>query len=459
MGDAMFGAVQTAARSSAALCRDGEWTQLALVALAALPCVAGISLPPDFHRAFGEYGIPLYLCGYAFATVVFVCLIHERLPLAHGPHRTAVFLLEILLAVGPVAVFGAAWGPICGFLPRAVPADSRLARPLVALLAFAGAAAAGATAELDGDGLLRLLSLGTGTALAVGGVVTLADRVDAQSFLRHQTVERAVAAERDRFSRDLHDLIGYNVSAIALKGELSLALVDEDARGARAELTDILSISRNLLDEVRTVAHGSPRVRFGEEVDSVRRTLAAAGIAVRLDVRITPIPDRLGSLFGTVLREAVTNVLRHSRARHCRITVHKDSSRIRLEVANDGARERTMGRLRGTVAERVASRPQDRAAGEDGRREGSGPAGGGTGELVGGASGRVPGSVLGDLPGEDPAAGRNRHGLRNLAERMAELGGTLSVSTDGTGWFVLVAECPWQPDAGREHGARGAMPE
>ncbi|MFJ3822061.1 sensor histidine kinase [Streptomyces nodosus] len=463
--------------------RDGEWTRLTLVAVAALPCIAGISLPPDFHRAFGAYGLPLYLCGYAFATVVFASLVHERALIARGPHRTVVLLLEILLAVGPVAVFGAAWGPVCGFLPRAAPAHGRLPRLLVAPLALAGAAATGATAGLDGGGLLRLLGLGAGTALAVHGVVALADRVEAESFLRHQTVGRAVAAERDRFSRDLHDLIGYNVSAIAIKSELTRALVDENAGAAHAELADIVSISRHLLDEVRTVAHDAPRVRFGEEVDSVRRTLAAAGIAVRLDVRIAPIPDRLDGLLGTVLREAVTNVLRHSRARHCRIAVHKESDRIRLEVANDGAREGTVGRLCGAVAEKVTERRQSRAAdrmpgrargrasGGDGLRAGHGPAGGRAGKPLDGVSGDLPGGVPGSLsgdvpgggaqsvPGEGPAAERNRLGLRNLAERVAEVGGRLSVSTDGTGWFVLVAECPRQPDGERPRGARTSVPE
>ncbi|MFC4031621.1 sensor histidine kinase [Streptomyces polygonati] len=294
--------------------------------------------------------------------------------------------MQLILTFGPLPFFGSAWGGVCGFLAAAALRTGGIRPRWLVLLAVVGLQALVAALTQTGDELVRTLVLACTTGLAVHGIARLGDRLqDGPPTRDTQAARLAVAEERKRFSRDLHDLIGYNLSAITLKSELTRMLVGDDDESAQAELTDIVALSRQLLAEVRGVAHGSPQILFATEIGSVRGILAAAGVATTLDLRVTPLPPRLSTALGAVLREAVTNLLRHSDAEHCRISVTQEAGRVRLEVSNDG----------------------------------TGPSG-----------------DLHDGP---------RRGLRNLADRMHAVGGTLSVSIDEDGWFRLVAQCPLGP--------------
>nr|WP_237499941.1 histidine kinase [Streptomyces sp. SID8379] len=153
----------------------------------------------------------------------------------------------------------------------------------------------------------------------------------------------AVAEERLRFARDLHDLLGYSLSAISLKSELTRRLIGHDAERAAAELTDIVDISRQALTDVREVASQYRDLSLDAETRSARSVLAAAGIEVTMAVVHGSLPDRVGTVLATVLREGVTNVLGHSKAEHCSITIRQEAGAVSITIVNDGIQPEPAG--------------------------------------------------------------------------------------------------------------------
>lgn len=177
---------------------------------------------------------------------------------------------------------------------------------------------------------------------------------------REELARLAVNEERLRFARDLHDLLGHSLSLIVLKSALARKLLDRDAAAASAELADIESVGRQSLVEVRQAVSGYRDQSLAAELDRARSALSAAGIAATVHMAGTPLPAKVDALLGWAVREGVTNVLRHSRARRCDIAVSCGAETAELEVTDDGAalagsaRKGTGSGLRG-LAERMAS--------------------------------------------------------------------------------------------------------
>jgi two-component system sensor histidine kinase DesK len=145
----------------------------------------------------------------------------------------------------------------------------------------------------------------------------------------------AVAEERLRFARDLHDLVGHQLSAIAVKSELAVRLAaDPDA--AVAEMAEVRVLARKGLRELREAVRGYRELDLVAELGSVRAVLEAAGVDCRLHLPYRDIPPEVAPVFAWVIREAVTNVLRHSTASVCDITVRFTGEEAVLEVRNDG---------------------------------------------------------------------------------------------------------------------------
>ncbi|MQY20671.1 sensor histidine kinase [Nocardia macrotermitis] len=146
---------------------------------------------------------------------------------------------------------------------------------------------------------------------------------------RRQRAELAIVEDRNRVARDVHDILGHSLTVITVKTELALRLIDLDPERARAEMTDVERLAREALAGVRDTVGGLREVSLAGELANVRTALGAAGIEAEL-----PEGDFGGyrPIFGWVLREAVTNVVRHSAASHC--TVRVEPSRI--EVIDDG---------------------------------------------------------------------------------------------------------------------------
>jgi two-component system sensor histidine kinase DesK len=153
---------------------------------------------------------------------------------------------------------------------------------------------------------------------------------------RRDLERRVMTEERERFSRDLHDLLGLSLSAITLKGEMISRLVDARPEQAKADLTELLSMSRKALADVREVAAGYRRLSLDDECRAASAVLQAAGIEPLVDERPLRLPPQVATMLSAVLREGVTNVMRHSRANWCRCRLRATGEVISLEVTNDG---------------------------------------------------------------------------------------------------------------------------
>jgi two-component system sensor histidine kinase DesK len=174
------------------------------------------------------------------------------------------------------------------------------------------------------------------TSLVVYGLSRLASLVTELHRARTEIARLAVAQERLRFSRDLHDLLGYSLSAITLKSELTHRLLPDNPVRARDEIVDILDISRRALSDVRSVASGYRELSLQNEAESARSLLLAANVDVRMELGFDSVPPELLTLLATIMREGVTNVLRHSKAEHCEILVCPDGSAMVIQIVNDG---------------------------------------------------------------------------------------------------------------------------
>ncbi|MEU1261049.1 histidine kinase [Streptomyces cellulosae] len=257
-------------------------------------------------------------------------------------------------------------------------------RPLLAVGAVVTAVGGGVAWYHDGWAGLDILYATAVSALVTATIVRLADTVRELREARRELARRAVEEERLRFSRDLHDLLGHTMSVIVVKSEAARRLAPLDTEAALAQVTDIEAVGRQALTEIREAVTGYREGSLDTELDRARSALAAAGV-VPVVRRSGPVPGaRTEVLLGWVVREAVTNVVRHSGARRCEIAIEADGERARLTVTDDG----------------------------DGTRADGG------------------------------AAGADGTGLRGLAERLAAADGTLRTGRGDGGGFEVVAELP-----------------
>jgi two-component system sensor histidine kinase DesK len=143
----------------------------------------------------------------------------------------------------------------------------------------------------------------------------------------------AVVEERARFSRDLHDVLGHSLTVVTMKSELAARLVDLDPERAKAEIRDIERLSREALQGLRQAVGGYREPDLQAELVSAKAALDAAGVVAELPDDATVVARDARSLFAWVLREGVTNVIRHAAATTVRVTI----TRSRLRVEDDGA--------------------------------------------------------------------------------------------------------------------------
>jgi len=157
---------------------------------------------------------------------------------------------------------------------------------------------------------------------------------------REEITRLAVMTERLRIARDLHDLLGHNLSLIALKSELARRLVSVAPERAIVEISDVENVARTTLQEVREAVSAYRQPTLKSELQAAQEILAAAGIAYRYDgdeSMIDALPTTIESVLSWTVREGVTNVIRHSRAHQCTIRVTRDAQEIGIEVIDDGS--------------------------------------------------------------------------------------------------------------------------
>ncbi|MFG2841715.1 sensor histidine kinase [Kitasatospora sp. NPDC048296] len=148
----------------------------------------------------------------------------------------------------------------------------------------------------------------------------------------------AVAEERLRFSRDLHDVMGRNLTTIALKSELAVQLARRGRPEAAEQMAEVQKIAQESQREVRDVIRGYRTADLHAEAIGARAVLRSADIACEIDLgeNADGLPLPVQSVLGWVIREATTNVLRHSEAAHCLIRLRREDGRAVLELENDG---------------------------------------------------------------------------------------------------------------------------
>ncbi|HZO61442.1 MAG TPA: sensor histidine kinase [Gaiellaceae bacterium] len=193
-----------------------------------------------------------------------------------------------------------------------------------------------AAAHADGD----VIAAHTLTVITIGTMLTAFGHhlrtIRELRAAREQIARFAVSEERLRIARDMHDLLGHTLSLIALKSDLAARLVMTDPETARKELTDVQNVTRQALAEVREAVQGYRRLAFDEALEGARAALAAAGIACRVDGGTENLPEEVESVLAWAVREAATNVVRHSGAHACSITLFADDAGVALQVVDDG---------------------------------------------------------------------------------------------------------------------------
>ncbi|MGW1011299.1 histidine kinase [Streptomyces termitum] len=195
------------------------------------------------------------------------------------------------------------------------------------------------------------LAEGTATAVAVFvGGSAIASACGFSSWLlgvvhelersRDLKARLAVAEERLRFGRDLHDVMGRNLAVIALKSELAVQLTRRGRPEGVDQMVEVQRIARESQREVREVVRGYREADLRVELEGARGVLDAAGIHCAVDApaaETVALPAAVQSALGWVVRETTTNVLRHGDARHCAITLRAEAGEAVLTVENDGA--------------------------------------------------------------------------------------------------------------------------
>lgn len=245
----------------------------------------------------------------------------------------SLLLLAMLLSLAD----GATWGQlyIYAALVAGAAFDWRWSSALVvaiALITIANAAVGGATPALVPIFGIYVLLVGEG-AVAVTHIIGTNHQL---REAREELAQLAVAEERLRFARDLHDLLGHSLSVIVLKAELASRLAEAAPERVAEQVRDIERVGREALREVRDAVSGYRQASLSGELESARTTLGAAGVVFGLEPAGGALPPLVDSTLAWAVREGVTNIVRHSRARHARARVVRDSDHVELELLDDG---------------------------------------------------------------------------------------------------------------------------
>lgn len=254
-------------------------------------------------------------------------------PPAARARSIAVIVVQLLLAVVMIATLGqpaTAALPFVGvlivlWLPRRV--GPFLVAALVAVV-------------IGLEWLLPAWQAGFGvplsiaaSALAVWGIQLMRLRTRALMAAREENARLAVAEERHRMARDLHDVLGHSLTVITVKIELASRLLEVDTDRARAELAGLERLSRDTLHDVRRAVEGYRDLSLAGELVRAREALESADILADLPTAVDDVPTPVRDLYAWTVREGVTNVIRHSGASTCTVRIAPD----RLTIADDGA--------------------------------------------------------------------------------------------------------------------------
>lgn len=257
----------------------------------------------------------------------------NRAPLAR---RCLTLTVQALLTYLPLLLFQTFWATMAGYLAGSLLLllRPRVAWPLYGVVGLSMLI----PPVLDGRPLIDSIYLAQ-TSLLTGFVLYGLTRLTELVTRLHAHGElacRAVTGERLRFARDLHDLLGFSLSAITLKSELIHQLIPTQPTRAMKEVGEVLTIAEQSLADVRRVASGFRDMSLRQEIRTAQSMLDAAGIDVRAEIELGTLSPHVNTALATTLREAVTNLLRHSNASRCGIEAVQQNGVVRLVIENDG---------------------------------------------------------------------------------------------------------------------------
>ena len=282
---------------------------------------------------------------------------------------------------------------VCGaVLPWVIPLKSGHGPPLPILTVFSVAAVSLSIAIGQHASAGDIWSSWYGAALSGLVVAVIYRFIEAVAELRRTREElarSAVDAERLRFARDMHDLLGHTLSVIVVKAQVARKLAGRDPAQAEQQAADIEEIGRLALSEVRQAVAGYRGRGLARELEAARAALADAGLTMEVRQEGPPVPPGTDALLGWVVREGVTNVIRHSGGHRCEIDVRNEQGTVTVSVRDDGG-----------------------------------------------------GVCAGLSAGSSAAPSTGGHGLDGLRERLAANGGTLETGPCSGGGFLLTATVP-----------------
>lgn len=320
-----------------------------------------------WQQATGIVGFWLFCYGYTRLTVLGrAAWEHDRLGWRMDRKVTLYFALLVALAlILPIlstSTWVALWIYISSVCGSVLPLDGERRWPLLGgaaatLVMVLQGALLGAPADVWGWMVLP----GFFSCFAVIGVRRMRGLIGELHRTREEVKHLAANEERLRLARDLHDLAGHSMATITLKAELARRLIPADLAAAQKQVADIEHVSRQALADIREAVSGYRRATFAVETVSARTALEAAQITFESDPaflqRSRTLDSDAEAALAWCLREAVTNVVRHSGATWCRarlIEARVDGeTTLTLEVVDDG---------RATPAPSQATEPADQAA-------------------------------------------------------------------------------------------------
>jgi two-component system, NarL family, sensor histidine kinase DesK len=272
----------------------------------------------------------------AVAVVLFIAL---YLLAHHGPpkFRWVWVLLMFLGALVYVPINESAWGMYI-YIAVSLPEVARSTSGVIGLLIAQCVA-------MVAEGFLLQISAWTWT-MGLGFTVLLGmnrlrmqqkHRADAKLRMAHEEIEHlAKTAERERIARDMHDVLGHSLSLIVLKSELARRLIEEQPSRAVQEIAEVEDTARQALAEVRKTISGYRSEGFASELNRAAQVLATAGVRFHPPEGAPFLTPRHEAMLSLVLREAITNIVRHADARECSVELSAGQNVTRMVVADDG---------------------------------------------------------------------------------------------------------------------------
>jgi two-component system sensor histidine kinase DesK len=180
------------------------------------------------------------------------------------------------------------------------------------------------------------LFFGVIVALNVMHLVTVEVKNQQLAESREDARRLAVTAERERISRDVHDLLGHTLTLVAVKADLAGKLVERDPVAARAEIEEIRLAARKALADVRAAVTAMRATTLSAEVASARHALATADVTLDAQVPLEELPPAVETALAFVLREATTNIVRHAQASRCQLRFQREPAEVVMEIRDDG---------------------------------------------------------------------------------------------------------------------------